>query len=95
MPPGGRLFACRRPLLRGTPPTSRDVPPFHRERPGRRRADEPGHRDFFSFFAPEFSLAEVGDARIDLLMLERTRSRRRRKSSCAKEGRHGRNDPER
>ena len=32
-------------------------------------------RDFFSFFAPELSLAEVGDARIDLLMLERTRSR--------------------
>ena len=32
-------------------------------------------RDFLSFFAPEFSLVEIGHARIDLLMLERTRSR--------------------
>ncbi len=32
-------------------------------------------RDYFSFFAPEFSLAEFDRARIDLLMLEQTRSR--------------------
>ena len=32
-------------------------------------------RDFFSFFAPEFSLAESGHALIDVLMLEQTRSR--------------------
>lgn len=31
-------------------------------------------RDYFSFFAPEFSLAELDRARIDLLMLEQTRS---------------------
>ena len=32
-------------------------------------------RDFFSFFAPEFSLAESGHALIDVRMLEQTRSR--------------------
>ena len=32
-------------------------------------------RDFFSFFAPEFSLAESGDTQIDLLVLEQTRSK--------------------
>ena len=34
-----------------------------------------GERDFFSFFAPEFSLAEIGRAQVDLLLLEQTRSR--------------------
>ncbi len=32
-------------------------------------------RDFFSFFAPEFSLTGIGRAHIDLLMLEQTRTR--------------------
>ncbi len=32
-------------------------------------------RDYFSFYAPAFSLAESGRAQIDLLMLEQTRSR--------------------
>lgn len=32
-------------------------------------------RDFFSLFAPEFALAQIGHARVDLLLLEQPRSR--------------------